>query len=129
LVRLGLPVLVVSFPTRLVFVLLAAALTTNNVGCNGSMRTLTPAQRGEALYRTNCSSCHGSDPNRAGALGPAIAGSPRALIEARILHRSYPAGYEPKRHPHLMQAMPWMGGHIDDLTAYLALPSRSEADR
>jgi cytochrome c553 len=70
--------------------------------------------------RTNCIACHGRDPNRAGALGPAIAGSLRALIEARLLGRSYPAGYQPKRHSHLMQPMPWMAAHTDDLTAYPA---------
>jgi len=88
-------------------------------GCRTSLRTLTPVQRGQVLYRTNCASCHGRDPNRPGALGPAIAGSPRALIEARVLHRSYPVGYQPKRHTHLMQPMPWMAAHIDDLAAYL----------
>ncbi len=88
-------------------------------GCRTSPHILTPMQRGEVLYRTNCASCHGGDPNRPGALGPAIAGSPRALVEARVLHRSYPAGYHPKRQTHLMQPMPWMAAHIDDLTAYL----------
>jgi mono/diheme cytochrome c family protein len=88
-------------------------------GCRTSLRTLTPLQRGEVLYRTNCASCHGHDPNRPGALGPAIAGSSRALIEARVLHRAYPAGYQPKRNTHLMQPMPWMAAHIDDLAAYL----------
>jgi mono/diheme cytochrome c family protein len=93
-------------------------------GCRTSLRTLTPVQRGEVLYRTNCASCHGRDPNRPGALGPAIAGSSRALIEARVLHRAYPAGYQPKRHTHLMQPMPWMAAHIDDLAAYLGAAAR-----
>ena len=88
-------------------------------GCKTSLRTLTPVQQGEVLYRTNCASCHGRDPNRPGALGPAIAGSSRALIGARVLHRAYPAGYQPKRQTHLMQSMPWMAAHIDDLAAYL----------
>jgi mono/diheme cytochrome c family protein len=88
-------------------------------GCQTSPQKLTPVQRGEVLYRTNCASCHGRDPHRPGTLGPAIAGSSRALIEKRVLHRSYPAGYLPKRQTHLMQPMPWMASHIDDLTAYL----------
>ena len=104
--------------------LLALVLATWGVllgeGCRAAPRILTPVQRGEVLYRSNCASCHGRDPNRPGALGPAIAGSPRALIEARVLHRSYPVGYQPKRQTHLMQPMPWMAPHIDDLTAYLA---------
>ncbi|MBV8362105.1 MAG: cytochrome c [Deltaproteobacteria bacterium] len=103
-------------------VLLTAVMTmlgSISDGCRTSPRTLTPVQRGEVLYRTNCASCHGRDPNRPGALGPAIAGSSRALIEARVLHRAYPAGYQPKRQTHLMQPMPWMAAHIDDLAAYL----------
>src|SRR5712691_8674019 len=99
--------------------LVASALATFAGGCKTPARKLTPAQRGEVVYRTNCASCHGPDPNQPGALGPAIAGSPRALIEARVLHRSYPPGYRPKRHTHLMQPLPWMAAHIDDLTAYL----------
>jgi cytochrome c553 len=88
-------------------------------GCGGPSPTLTPAQRGEVLYRTNCASCHGSNPKRQGPIGPAIAESPRELLEARVLRRSYPFGYHPKRSSHLMLSMPWMAGHIDDLKAYL----------
>lgn len=91
-------------------------------------RNLTPVQRGEAVYRTNCISCHNRDPNQPGSLGPPIAGSSHALIEARVLSRSYPPGYIPKRTTHQMRALPWLAGHIDDLTAYLnavaAKPSR-----
>ena len=103
----------------LLAVAVAMLLGSISSGCRTSLRTLTSVQRGQVLYRTNCASCHGRDPNRPGALGPAIAGSPRALIEARVLHRSYPVGYQPKRHTHLMQPMPWMAAHIDDLAAYL----------
>jgi mono/diheme cytochrome c family protein len=109
---------------RIVALLAALLITPVMLGSKAPVRTMTPAQRGEVLYRTNCSSCHGGDPSRAGALGPAIAGSPRALIEARVLHRSYPAGYLPKRHTHLMQAMLWMAEHVGDLTAYLARRQR-----
>ena len=82
-------------------------------------RELTPAQRGEVVYRTNCASCHNRDPNLPGWLGPPIAGSSRALIADRVLHVAYPPGYIPKRTTHQMRALPWLSGHIDDLTAYL----------
>lgn len=82
-------------------------------------RSLTPAQRGEVVYRTNCASCHNRDPNLPGWMGPPIAGSSRALIEDRVLHLTYPPGYVPKRTTHKMRALPWLDGHIDDLTAYL----------
>jgi mono/diheme cytochrome c family protein len=82
-------------------------------------RELTPAQRGEVVYRTNCASCHNRDPNLPGWLGPPIAGSSRTLIADRVLHVAYPPGYVPKRTTHQMRALPWLNGHIDDLTAYL----------
>jgi mono/diheme cytochrome c family protein len=87
-------------------------------GC-GKPRELSAVERGEVVYRTNCISCHNADPNLPGPIGPAIAGSPRALIEARVLHGTYPAGYAPQRTTRTMRALPWLDGHIDDLTAYL----------
>lgn len=88
------------------------------IGCGP--RELTPVQRGEAVYRTNCISCHNRDPRRPGWMGPPIAGSSRALLEARLLHQSYPPGYFPKRATHRMRSMPWLATHLDDLAAYLA---------
>jgi len=82
-------------------------------------RELSAVDRGEVVYRTNCISCHDRDPNISGPLGPAIAGSSRALIEARVLHGTYPTGYVPQRKSHTMRALPWLDGHVDDLTAYL----------
>ena len=58
---------------------------------------MSAADRGEVVYRTNCISCHNRDPNLPGPIGPAIADSPRALIEARVLHGTYPPGYAPQR--------------------------------
>jgi len=51
------------------------------------------------------------------------------LIEARVLRRAYPTGYQPKRQTHLMQPMPWMAAHIDDLTAYLNAAGNDEDPR
>jgi mono/diheme cytochrome c family protein len=87
------------------------------LGCGP--RELTPAQRGEVVYRTNCASCHNRNPNLPGWLGPALAGSSHALIEDRVLHLTYPPGYVPKQNTHKMRALPWLNGHVDDLTAYL----------
>jgi mono/diheme cytochrome c family protein len=75
---------------------------------------------GRRVYVINCSSCHNLNPNLNGSIGPAIAGSSRALIAARVLHQSYPAGYKPERASHLMHPLPWLAPEIDDLTAYLA---------
>jgi mono/diheme cytochrome c family protein len=75
---------------------------------------------GRQVYMTNCASCHNNNPNIAGSSGPAIAGSPRDLIEARVLHQSYPPGYKPQRNTHLMRKLPWLAPKIDDLAAFLA---------
>jgi mono/diheme cytochrome c family protein len=98
---------------------LIAAAAVAAAGCHGAHQ-MTAAERGAVIYRTNCSACHNENPNLPGALGPAIAGSPKELIAARVLHGAYPVGYDPKRHTHIMRPLPWLGPHIDDLTAYLA---------
>jgi mono/diheme cytochrome c family protein len=89
---------------------------------------VTAVDRGEAIYRTNCISCHNRDPNLPGPLGPAIAGVSRSLIEARVLHGTYPPGYHPQRKSHTMRALPWLDGHVDDLSAYLAAASAHKPD-
>jgi len=94
---------------HLVSLAIAALLGLAFATACGKPRELTAADRGEVIY-----------PNLPGPLGPAIAGSSRALIEARVLHGTYPPGYHPQRHSHTMRALPWLDGHIDDLTAYLA---------
>ena len=65
------------------------------------------------------------DPNTLMPLNPAIAGAPRSLIEARVLHGTYPPGYHPQRKSHTMRALPWLDGHIDDLSAYLTAASHN----
>jgi mono/diheme cytochrome c family protein len=94
-----------------------ALLTATALGCSSGPRT--PAQRGRIVYMTNCVVCHNANPNFPGSQGPAIAGSSRALIEARVLHLSYPPGYKPQRTTHAMRAFPQLAGQIDDLAAFL----------
>ena len=95
-------------------------------GCKS--QPMTPLEHGRLLYMTNCVICHNPDPNLAGTQGPPIAGSSRALVEARVLHLAYPPGYAPKRKTHSMRAFPAMTRkQIDDLTAFLdsaATPGR-----
>jgi hypothetical protein len=99
--------------------LLMAALGATAIdGCTRRSGTLIPAQRGEVLYPLTVplvTAPTPSGPDPSGQRSPAA----RGLIEARVLHRSYPSGYHPKRSSHLMLSMPWMAGHIDDLQAYL----------
>ncbi len=79
----------------------------------------TQVAAGRQVFVINCSSCHNINPNLDGTLGPAIAGSPRALVAARVLRQAYPPGYKPKRATHLMRPLPWLAPEIDDLTAFL----------
>jgi len=77
------------------------------------------AARGRTVYMANCIACHSQDPTMDGALGPAIAGSSRELIEARVMRAEYPPGYTPKRDSRVMIALPHLGGELDALAAYL----------
>jgi len=88
-------------------------------GC-GPSKPPTPAQLGRTVYMSNCVVCHNPNPNLAGSQGPAIAGSSRELVEARVLHLAYPPGYTPKRTTHAMRAFPQLKDQIDNLTAFLA---------
>jgi mono/diheme cytochrome c family protein len=77
------------------------------------------ASRGRAVYMANCIACHNMDPKLDGALGPAVEGSSRELLEERVLRAAYPAGYTPKRDSRTMIALPHLSNEIDSLTAYL----------
>ena len=79
----------------------------------------TPAERGLRVYRVNCTACHNVDPAVDGSVGPAIKGSSRELIEARVLRAEYPPGYTPKRDSKLMPAQPHLAKDIDALAAFL----------
>ena len=96
------------------FALLAFALTLGACAGDGS-----PAARGKQVYLSQCIACHNSDPSKNGPLGPAIKGSSRELIEARVLRAAYPPGYKPKRGSVIMKPMPQLASAIDDLTAFL----------
>jgi mono/diheme cytochrome c family protein len=95
------------------------------VACSDSGPPLSPeAQRGRAAWLASCTACHAADPNLEGALGPAVAGSSRELVEARVLRAEYPPGYTPKRDSRAMVALPHLAGEIDALFAYLAEAKR-----
>jgi mono/diheme cytochrome c family protein len=94
-------------------------------GCQKSPSSSAPAEpeplakRGQRAYQTYCIACHNSDPKRDGVVGPAIQGSSRELVEARVLRNEYPPGYKPKRTSKAMVAIPQAKDEIDALTAYL----------
>jgi mono/diheme cytochrome c family protein len=77
------------------------------------------ADRGKKVYAANCIACHNADPTKPGPVGPALKGSSRELIEARVMLAAYPAGYTPKRDTKLMVPLPQLANKIDDLAAFL----------
>jgi len=77
------------------------------------------AKRGRSVYMANCIACHSQNPAQDGALGPAVAGSSRELVEARVMRAEYPEGYTPKRPSKVMIALPHLASELDALTAYL----------
>ena len=76
-------------------------------------------QRGRAVFVANCVACHNNDPSKDGPIGPAIKGSSRELIEARVLSTSYPPNYKPKRPTKVMPQFPFLKDEIPYLAAYL----------
>lgn len=75
--------------------------------------------RGKGVYLANCITCHNPDPRLDGSIGPAVAFSSLALLEARVLTRSYPPGYIPKRKSEMMPDFPQLKDDIPGLHAYL----------
>ena len=100
--------------SMLVAVVLAAL-----AGCSGPSGLSPEAERGRQAFLAHCSSCHSADPAQNGPLGPAVKGSTRELLEARVLRGVYPPGYTPKRPSAVMQPMPHLAGSLDDLAAFL----------
>ena len=93
---------------------LAAALA----GCSES--GLSPAaERGRQAYLAHCVACHNPDPAQPGPVGPALKGSSRELLEAKVLNGTYPAGYTPKRPTKVMVPIPAAAPEIASLAEYL----------
>jgi mono/diheme cytochrome c family protein len=99
--------------------MLSAIVLVAAAGCSGPAGLSPEAERGRQVYLAHCSSCHSMDPAQNGPLGPAVKGSTRELLEARVLRGVYPPGYSPKRPSAVMQPMPHVAGSLDDLAAYL----------
>ncbi len=112
----AMPVLI---PVAIAAVVLAVAIAS----CEDT-EPRTPVEKGRRIYRTVCTACHNVDPTQDGTMGgtpgPAVTGSSKALLEAKILRGEYPPGYSPKRDTHSMLVLAHLGPYIDDLTAYLA---------
>ena len=78
--------------------------------------------RGRQAYLGTCIACHNMNPSLDGAIGPAVKGSSKELVEARVVRAEYPAGYKPKRDTHAMPPQPQLAGSVDDLVKFLNAP-------
>ena len=101
---------------RVVMLALAALGLT---ACGESSTSDPLADRGRQVYMSQCTQCHATDPAQAGAVGPAVKGASKALLEAKVLHGDYPPGYVPKRPTKVMPPMPALAPDLGALVAYL----------
>ena len=99
---------------------LSLALT---LACSGEETSDPQAalvKRGQQVYAINCTACHALEPTQVGPVGPAIAGSPLALLEAKVLRNDYPPGYTPQRDTRAMIPLAHLEPELPALAAYLA---------
>lgn len=110
---------------KLPAILAAAALGIATACSDSTGGSGDPAvERGRQVYLGLCTACHNADPAKDGAAGPAIAGSSRDLLEARVVRGEYPPGYTPKRPSQIMPRFPQLEAEIDALHAFLNAESR-----
>ncbi|MBI1734990.1 MAG: cytochrome c [Candidatus Rokubacteria bacterium] len=77
------------------------------------------ADRGRQVYLSQCTTCHGPDPAKTGPVGPAVKGSSRELLEAKVLRGGYPPGYAPKRPTQVMPPAPQLANDVPALAEFL----------
>ena len=101
------------------------SLATLGTSCSESHDSKNPpslVERGKHYYKNVCTACHNGDPSKDGTLGPAVAGSSLALLEAKVLRGEYPPGYTPKRDTSAMPRFEFLAPEIPGLAAYLDAP-------
>jgi mono/diheme cytochrome c family protein len=107
-------------PIRIYCLLACLALSANACSKEAEQSSRNPNwERGRAVYVANCVACHNNDPAKDGPIGPALKGSPQALLEYRVLRTEYPPGYRPKRDTKVMPTFPFLKTEIPYLAAYL----------
>lgn len=78
--------------------------------------------KGQTLFQMQCIACHNADPRKPGTVGPAIWGSSRELLAAKVLRGEYPAGYTPQRNTMVMPKLPFLEKEIEGLFTFLNKP-------
>ncbi|TGK07143.1 cytochrome c [Leptospira semungkisensis] len=82
-------------------------------------KQLSPlAEEGKSIYMANCIACHNVNPKIDGAVGPSVANSSFALLEARM-KGEYPAGYTPKRPSAAMTRFNFSESQLKSLEEFL----------
>jgi mono/diheme cytochrome c family protein len=102
---------------------LVAALALVGLACSQGEASDPQAalvKRGEQVFQNNCTACHARRPNEPGPVGPPVAGSSLALLEAKVLRNEYPPGYAPKRDTKAMIPLAHLEPELPALEAYLA---------
>ena len=77
------------------------------------------AERGRQVYLAHCTACHNTEPSQPGPVGPPVKGSSRELLDAKVLHGTYPPGYTPKRPTKVMVLLPALAPDVAALADYL----------
>jgi len=98
---------------------LAVGLAIVATGCGESTPANPLAERGRHVYLSQCIACHNPDPAQPGAVGPAVKGATKPLLEAKVLQGTYPPGYAPKRPTKVMPPQPGIAAEINALAEYL----------
>lgn len=100
-------------------VLVGLGIVAAAAGCGESPPANPLADRGRQVYLSQCIACHNPDPAQPGAVGPAVKGATKPLLEAKILRGTYPPVYAPKRPTKVMPLQPGMAAEIGALAEYL----------
>jgi mono/diheme cytochrome c family protein len=87
------------------------------------------AKRGEQVYLANCTACHALDPAQAGPVGPPVAGSSLALLEAKVLRNEYPPGYTPQRDTKAMIPLVHLAPDLPAVAEFLGRAGARSAQR
>ena len=92
------------------------------VGCNNENTDKQYSDnfyKGKQVYRSNCTSCHNSDPRKPGPIGPEIAGADSLVLRSMILTGKPPIGVKPKWPDAEMAPLPHLENQIPYLYEFL----------
>ena len=99
--------------------IIGGALTAVLLGGCGDSGGDALAARGRQVYLAQCIQCHNANPALDGPVGPAVKGSSRELLEAKMIRGEYPPGYRPKRPTKVMPPQPAFAPDVPALAAYV----------